>query len=152
MAEIDNRLNTECSCPLGTVHKPTCRYSIAFQPSPRATAERATAGPLTVHKKSTLSGLERSQDWAIVDSDNQIIAECFGISGHKPGTSPKEYLHQPAEANARLFAAAPELRDALFEVHELLFLICHVFCKNNPPPQGFARLERAAAVLAKVLP
>lgn len=141
----DYRLNTECGCELGQPHKPGCRYSIQASP-------RATAGPLTVHKKSTLSGLERSQDWAIVDSDNQIIAECFGISGHKSGTSPKEYLYQAAEANARLFAAAPELRNALVEVHELLFLICNVFCKDNPPPQGFARLERAAAVLAKVLP
>lgn len=110
---------------------------------------RATTGPLTVHKARHPNGLERSEDWVIM-ADGQIIAECFGISGYRKDAP--IYQHQPAEANAKLFAAAPELRDALVEVHELLFLICYATGKNNPPPQGFARLERAAAVLAKVLP
>lgn len=114
MAEKDHRLNTECGCVLGEPHKPTCRDSIAFQASPRATAERATAGPLTIHKARYSNGLERSEDWAIVSE--QIIAECFGISGYKPGSGAKEYLHQPAEAYAKLFAAAPRLLAALQEV------------------------------------
>lgn len=108
---------------------------------------RATAGPLTVHKARNPNGLERSEDWAIM-AEGQIIAECFGISGYRKDAP--IYQHQPAEANARLFAAAPDLFEALTECHELLTIICLVLCKNNPPPHGIERIEKAAAALAKV--
>jgi len=62
-----------------------------------------TPGPWSVWKKS-LDPAGR-EDWAILSSENRIIAEAFW----KVETD--EYM--PAEANARLIAAAPELLEAL---------------------------------------
>ncbi len=50
-------------------------------------------------------------DWAIVAPGNAIIAECFEhVDWREPGLT---YDIRPAEAHARLFAAAPELLDAM---------------------------------------
>lgn len=57
-------------------------------------------------------------DWAIVAPGKAIIAECFEhVDWREPGVS---YDLRPAEAHARLFAAAPDLLAALegmLEIH-----------------------------------
>jgi hypothetical protein len=67
-------------------------------------------------------------DYAILDGGTNIIAEAF----HQVG--PESFF--PAEANARLIAAAPDLRDALVK------LVCD---PGNPDYRGTARAALAKA-------
>jgi hypothetical protein len=99
---------------------------------------------LTVHKARNPNGLERPEDWAIMD-DGQIIAECFGISGYRKDAP--IYQHQPAEANARLFAAAPELLAALQTIADSEETAGESFVCDFSTLQSVAR-----AAIAKALP
>lgn len=64
-----------------------------------------TPGPLTV-RRARVSDSVGGTDWAVVDAENRVIAECFEIVdvGRE---------RRPAEANATLFAASPKLLRAL---------------------------------------
>lgn len=67
-----------------------------------------TAGPFTVKGPSRpTSDTPEGGDYAIFDSDGEIIAECFRrVNPHASGI-------RPARANAKLFAAAPDLLETL---------------------------------------
>lgn len=51
-------------------------------------------------------------DWAILDANSRIVSEAFEHVGQLSGG----YDKRPAEANARLIAAAPDLLEALQEI------------------------------------
>ena len=66
-------------------------------------APKHTPGPLRLKRAKNLSG-----DFAIADSEGHILAECYAaIRAHN------ERATEEAEANARLYVAAPELLEAL---------------------------------------
>ena len=50
-------------------------------------------------------------DWAVVDQDENIVAEAFEHVGKDPKTG--RFTMRPARANAFLYAAAPDLLEAL---------------------------------------
>lgn len=69
-----------------------------------------TPGPLRV-VVTTSGKWDETGDCAILDDEGKIIAETFRTVG------PNGFIdRRPAEANARLFAASPELLAALVEV------------------------------------
>jgi len=63
-----------------------------------------TPGPWTVAKAVKLDNTG-GQDYGVVDVDQNVIAEAFQRVG--------ETTYRPAEANARLIAAAPTMLGAL---------------------------------------
>lgn len=68
--------------------------------------EKHTPGPLSIKKAEDSD----DPDWAIIDGDGRIIGEAFDLVYFD--------THRPAEANAKLWASAPDLlaeRDALRE-------------------------------------
>jgi hypothetical protein len=69
-----------------------------------------TPGPWVYAKAKQPSGSERSMDWCIATTDHAIIAEAYEIFGYD--TDGVTYRRAPAEANARLIAAAPDLLEA----------------------------------------
>ena len=72
-----------------------------------------TPGPLTI-KRSLSSDNTGGYDYAIIDEAGQIIAETYehvGV-GRELGAV---YDKRPARANAVLFAAAPDLYEALLD-------------------------------------
>lgn len=84
-----------------------------------------TTSPLTISKSRPLSR-DNMGDFAIQDAYGYIIGEAYEIVGRKAGPIkngeghvigqaiiPGEYITRPAEANARLWAAAPDLLEAL---------------------------------------
>ena len=62
------------------------------------------------------------RDRCVLDDDGKIIAECFEHVGFSDDR--KTYAVRPAEANARLIAAAPELLDVVvaYRLHHKLML------------------------------
>ncbi len=76
-----------------------------------------TPGPLTVKCASKLS--DGGWDWAIRDTHGFIIAECYNVVANN--------TRRPAEANARLFAAAPDLLEALKDLKNAILTPQHLF-------------------------
>lgn len=62
-----------------------------------------TTGPLMI-RRGKPNGIERSIDYAIVDSERKVIGEAFGIVDTNKT--------RPAMANANLWAASPDLLEA----------------------------------------
>ena len=69
------------------------------------------------------------RDWCVLDDDGKIIAECFEHVGFSDDR--KTYAVRPAEANARLIAAAPEMLEALEQVARDAGLEASVCSKND---------------------
>jgi hypothetical protein len=65
-----------------------------------------TPGPLTIRR--SMVPADGAYDWAILDADNKVIGETFGRVGLGD--------YRPAEDNARLFRAAPDLLAAVREL------------------------------------
>jgi len=76
-----------------------------------------TPGPLSIKKAEDSD----DPDWAIVDADNRVIGEAFNLVHFD--------TYRPAEANARLWASAPDLLVAL---EELLRHLCECCRRLNP--------------------
>ena len=75
-----------------------------------------TNGPFTI-LASVAKEWDRCGDYAILDTDGNIIAETFGIVGAE--MFPIKYIHRPAKANALLFAAAPRLLEACEAIYRV---------------------------------
>ena len=73
-----------------------------------------TPGELTF-RRATRPDNTGGYDYAIVDAENKIIAETFAHVDYATGAT-SVYEERPAESNARLFAAAPDLYEALQRV------------------------------------
>ena len=73
-----------------------------------------TTGTWTIRPATKPHGIERSHDVAIMDSDGEIIAECFEKVGR---TSEGRFIERPAYANAAHIVHCvntyPALLDAL---------------------------------------
>lgn len=101
---------------------------------------RYTPAPLTV--KGPSPGLDRGTDdggdYAIVDAENHIIGEAFHLVARGGVT-------KPAKANATLWAAAPELLNALDSIR--------VIAEGEPTIDAtlviIQRMARAAIQAAK---
>jgi len=65
-----------------------------------------------LHTKRAKTSQDGGYDWAIIDQEGQILAECFEVTGTG--------IRQPAKANASLFAAAPELLASLKAVTQIM--------------------------------
>ena len=75
-----------------------------------------TPGPWIYHRSKQPDNTG-GYDYAITDSQNKIIAETFQNVDYASHDG-KVYNQRPAEANARLIAAAPELFAILSELLE----------------------------------
>jgi len=75
------------------------------------------------------------RDWCVLDDDGKIIAECFEHVGFSDDR--KTYAVRPAEANAHLIAAAPEMLEALDDCRTALDLY------DQPPHISVANKQRA---------
>mgnify|MGYP001563716785 CR=1 FL=1 len=102
------------------------------------TRTQHTPGPLTIHGPSDgkMRGLDDGGDYAILDADGHIIGEAIRRVG------PNEYA--AAEANARLWAAAPRIADE----HARMKAMLHEALGDTVDPRAFN--PRVRALLAEI--
>ena len=104
--------------------------------------EKHAPGPLTVRGPSLGTGqYDDGGDYGIYDSEGIIVGEAY----YKVGVE----MFRPAEANARLWAAAPDMKAALeaqerFERHRRGCLTCR---RGDRCTDGGAELHRSATEL-----
>lgn len=90
----------------------------------RAAVAAHTPGPWETRRAVTPDNTG-GYDWAIT-KDGKVLAEAFENVGY--ATDGETYDKRPAQANARLIAAAPELLEALEEAREL---VCKTWCDER---------------------
>lgn len=107
-----------------------------------------TPSPLTIHRAKTPDNVG-GFDYAILDANRKVIGETFERVGRDDGY----YDERPAEANARLWAAAPDLLTALESAALALEEAAKVLAGScNLPSLGEiinGHAERARAAIAK---
>lgn len=105
---------------------------MSTQPAPMA----HTPGPWSYRWET------EARDWAIVtDANGSIVANVNTETGPDASSAPAT-RQMPAEANARLIAAAPDLLEALTSSLELLE-------HHYPKPARNGQIARARAAIAK---
>lgn len=105
-----------------------------------------TPGPLIVHRapKADNTG---GFDYCVVDSDEKIIAEFFEHVGFLDKLK-KSYSVRPALANATLYAAAPEMLEAL-EAAQQEFLGLSAYLETCDPAVMVENLPTLVASLKR---
>lgn len=97
-----------------------------------------TPGPWTISGPSKPDNVG-GRDWAVVDGNLLIVAEAFEV--------PARAVTFPAEANARLIAAAPDLLEAARKLHKQIAFDVFVDDQGHRAVmlQAFREIEMAIA-------
>jgi hypothetical protein len=88
-------------------------------------------------KKSKEPDNTGGYDYAIIDSQEKIIAETF----EHVGKTKNGYEKRPAEANAKLISAAPELLEALKNVIKFWESGCFIDAEIEQAKQAIKKAE-----------